>query len=72
MMVFLKDMLWASIAKHCREKFKKGKSWQATTPLYIVQSYLCALMDEPSILGTRYILTLIDDYSRCMWVYGLN
>ena len=47
------------------------KEWCATTPLQLVHR---DLMSFPtcSFLGAKYALTLIDDFSRCFWVYFLK
>ena len=54
------------------EKFVKGKSWRAKTPLHLVHSDLMGPLEHPSISGLRYVLTFIDDYSRKIWVYFLK
>ena len=44
----------------------------AKAPLEIVHSNLCGPMQTPSIGGSHYLLTFIDDYTRKTWVYLLK
>jgi hypothetical protein len=55
-----------------RESFPVGKSYKAKTPLEIVHSDICGPMQSPSIGGSTYFLTFIDDFSRKMWIYFLK
>ena len=48
------------------------KDVRAKVPLEIVHSCLCGLMQTPSISGSYYLLTFIDDYTRKTWVYLLK
>ena len=41
-------------------------------PLEIIHLDLCGPMQTPSIGGSNYLLTFIDDYSRKTWVYFLK
>ena len=54
------------------EKFIKGKSWRAKTPLHLVHSDLMGPLEHPSISGSKYVLTFIDDQRRRIWVYFLK
>jgi transposase InsO family protein len=58
--------------KQHMEKFIKGKSWRSKTPLHLVHSDLMGPLEHPSISGSRYVLTFIDDYNRRIWVYFLK
>jgi hypothetical protein len=40
-------------------------------PLTVVRSDVCSI-NLPSLVGERYILTLIDDLSHFTWVYFLK
>ena len=54
------------------EKFVKGKSWRAKTPLYLVHSDHMGPLEYPSISGFRYVLTFIDDCIKRILVYFLK
>ena len=60
------------LGKQHRESFPAGKSIREKAPLEIVHSDLCGLMKMPSLAGSHYILTFIDDYTRKTWVYFLK
>ena len=47
-------------------------SYRAWAPLEIVHTYLCGPIQTPSLGGSIYFLTFIDDYSRKTWVYFLK
>ncbi|GKA62596.1 retrovirus-related pol polyprotein from transposon TNT 1-94 [Tanacetum coccineum] len=61
---------------------KRGKSKKASHPLKLVSSDhsklellhmdLCSPMRVASINGKKYILVIVDDYSRYTWVYFLH
>ena len=59
------------LGKHHRDPCDLGKAWRANHPLQLIHSDLCELR-YPSLLGARYLLTFIDDYSRRVWVYFLE
>ena len=60
------------LAKHHRESFSKGMSYRVRVPLEIVHSNLCGKMKTPSLGGSTYFLTFIDDFSRKTCVYFLK
>ena len=43
-----------------------------TQPLKLIHSDLCGPLPQRSLTGSRYILTLTDDYSHYSWVYFLT
>jgi hypothetical protein len=57
--------------KH-RESFLVGKLDRGKTPLEIVHLDIFGPMQTPSIGGTTYFLTFIDDFSRKTWIYFLK
>ena len=59
------------LGKHHHAPFNSMKAWRAQKPLELVHSDLCCI-NNPSLVGARYILTLINDLSRFTWVYFLN
>lgn len=60
------------IGKHIEEKYDKGKSWRVKQVLELVHSDVLGPFLNPSFNRTRYLLTLIDDFSRYIWVYFLR
>ena len=49
------------LGKQHRETFPARKSVRTKTPLETIHSYLCGPMQTPSIGGSHYVLTFIDD-----------
>jgi hypothetical protein len=60
------------LRKHPQEKFDKGKSQQASTPLDLIHSDLMGLFPHPSISKARFILIFVDDFSHFTWIYFLR
>ena len=60
------------LGKQHRESFPSGKSIRAKAPLEIVHSDLCGPMKTPSLAGSQYFVTFIDDFTRKTWVYFLK
>jgi len=60
------------LGKQHRESFPSGKSIREKASLEIVHSDLCGLVQTPSLTGSHYILTFIDDFTRKTWVYFLK
>jgi transposase InsO family protein len=58
--------------KQHRESFPVGKSYRAKAPLEIIHSEICGPMQTPSIGGSIYFLTFIDDFSINTWIYFLK
>ncbi|CAL2276373.1 unnamed protein product [Prunus armeniaca] len=58
--------------KNHREAFPQESKWRAKEPLGLIHSNICGPMQTPSLGGTRYFITFIDDYSRMCWVYFLR
>ncbi|CAN0905200.1 Retrovirus-related Pol polyprotein from transposon TNT 1-94 [Linum grandiflorum] len=57
--------------KQHRKAFPKKSNWRATHKLELVHADLCGPITPTSNGGKRYILTIIDDFSRKLWVYFL-
>jgi len=55
-----------------RQPFPKGKAKRAKELLGIVHSDVCGPMNAPSIGGSRYFVSFIDDLSRMTFVYSLK
>jgi hypothetical protein len=60
------------LRKHPQEKFDKGKSQQASTPLDMIHSDLMGPFLHPSINKVRFFLIFVDDFSRVTWIYFLR
>ena len=74
LMVSCRDGVCSScvLGKNHQEYFDKHASWHTSVPLELVHSDLCGPLPSASFSGFKYFLTLIDDYSRCTWVYFLK
>ena len=47
-------------------------SRRATVPLELVHTDLCGPMSMDSLGGSKFLMLIVDDYSRYMWVYFLT
>jgi transposase InsO family protein len=54
--------------KQVRERFPKSSVNRATVSLEVIHTDLCGPLKMPSLSGSRYFITMIDDYSRKVWV----
>jgi hypothetical protein len=59
------------LGKHNLATFKTMKAWKSKTQFKLVHSDLCT-MDRPSLMGAKYLLTFVDEFSRYTWVYLLK
>jgi transposase InsO family protein len=60
------------LGKHPQEKFDKGKSQRASSPLDLIHSDLMGHFPHPSINKARFVLIFVDDFSRFTWIYFLR
>ena len=60
------------LGKHPQEKFDKGKSQQAFSPLDLIHSDLMGPFPHPSINKARFVLIFVDVFSRFTWIYFLR
>nr|GEV18048.1 retrovirus-related Pol polyprotein from transposon TNT 1-94 [Tanacetum cinerariifolium] len=69
-MKFEKDHLCSTCEQgKIHQKHHKSKTaFTSNQPLYILHMDLCGLMHVKSINGKRYVLVVVDDYSRHTWV----
>ena len=51
------------VGEHPEKSSEKGKAMRETQPLGLVHSDLIGPFPTPSYVGSRYVLTFIDDYS---------
>jgi hypothetical protein len=59
------------MGKQHRHNIPKTRTSSSSRPLELVHSDLCGPFPKPSMTGSRYMLTFIDDYSRHCWVFFL-
>jgi len=57
------------LGKHSRSSFPKRVNNRATSPFELVHSDVWGPSRVSSVLGFRYFVTFIDDYSRCTWLF---
>jgi hypothetical protein len=60
------------LGKHPQEKFDKGNSQQASTPLDLIHSDLMGPFPHPSLKKEMFVLIFVDDFSRFTWIYFLR
>jgi hypothetical protein len=60
------------LGKHPQEKFDKGKTQKASSPLDSIHSDLMGPFLHPSISKARYMLIFVDDFSRFSWIFFLR
>nr|GFA19269.1 hypothetical protein [Tanacetum cinerariifolium] len=73
-MKFEKDHLCSACEQgKIHQKHHKSKtSFASNKPLYLLHKDLCGPMCVQSINGKRYVLVVVDDYSRYTWVFFLH
>nr|GFA53814.1 hypothetical protein [Tanacetum cinerariifolium] len=71
---FKKDHLCSVCEQgNIHQKHHKSKTTFASNkPLYLLHMDLCGSMRVKSINGKRYVLVIVDDYSRYTWVFFLH
>jgi hypothetical protein len=60
------------LGKHPQEKFDKGKTQRASSPLDMINSDLMGPFQNPSINKARYVLIFAYDLSRFTWIFFLR
>eukprot|EP00249_Psilotum_nudum_P006059 c19429_g2_i1 orf=254-703(+) len=60
------------MGKQHRQPFPHEGGTRAKAPLELVHSDLCGKMQTMALGGSFYFMSLIDDYSRKIWVYFLK
>nr|GFA62620.1 putative ribonuclease H-like domain-containing protein [Tanacetum cinerariifolium] len=73
-MKFEKDHLCSMCKQgNIHQKHHKSKmAFASNKPLYLLYMDLCGPMRVQSISGKRYVLVVVDDYSRYTWVFFLH
>ena len=56
------------LGKQARQSFPKATLYRAEKILELIHGDLCGPITPSTSAGNRYILVLIDDYSRYMWI----
>nr|GFA75353.1 retrovirus-related Pol polyprotein from transposon TNT 1-94 [Tanacetum cinerariifolium] len=71
---FIKDHLYSSceLGKAKRKSFHTKITPSSKRRLQLLHMDLCGLMRVASINGKRYVLVIVDDYSRYSWTYFLR
>ena len=60
------------VEKHPEHKFNRGKESRASYILGMIHYDISGPMPITSMNGSRYVLTLIDDFSRYTWVFFIK
>jgi hypothetical protein len=60
------------LGKHPQEKFDKGKTRRASSPLDMIHNDLMGPFSHPPICKERYVLIFFYDFSRFMWIFFLR
>nr|GEU58740.1 putative ribonuclease H-like domain-containing protein [Tanacetum cinerariifolium] len=73
-MKFEKDHLCSACeqGKNHRKHHKSKMAFALNKPLYLLHMDLCGPMHVQSINGKRYVLVVVDDYSRYTWLFFLH
>ncbi|GJR20462.1 retrovirus-related pol polyprotein from transposon TNT 1-94 [Tanacetum coccineum] len=73
-MKFKKDHLCSACeqGKIHRKHHKSKTAFALNKPLYLLHMDLCGPMRVENINGKRYVLVVVDDYSRYTWVFFLH
>nr|GFC47573.1 retrovirus-related Pol polyprotein from transposon TNT 1-94 [Tanacetum cinerariifolium] len=71
---FVKDHLCSScdLGKAKRKSFHSKLTLSSKRRLQLLHIDLCGLMRVASINGKRYVLVIVDDYSRYTWTHFLR
>jgi transposase InsO family protein len=60
-----------NVGKQQRQEFPKKSKWRASNKLELIHGDLCGPITPISHSGKRYLLVLVDDFSRKTWIYFL-
>nr|GEW58972.1 hypothetical protein [Tanacetum cinerariifolium] len=73
-MKFEKDHLCSACEQRQihRKHHKSKTAFASNKPLYLLHMDLCGSMHVQSINGKRYVLVVVDDYSRYTWIFFLH
>ncbi|KAJ9553102.1 hypothetical protein OSB04_017147 [Centaurea solstitialis] len=70
----LKDKVCSACerGKISRSSFKPKQNFSINTPLQLLHVDLCGPVSTPSLGGKRYILVIVDEFSRFTWTFFLR
>nr|KYP42217.1 Retrovirus-related Pol polyprotein from transposon TNT 1-94 [Cajanus cajan]KYP42227.1 Retrovirus-related Pol polyprotein from transposon TNT 1-94 [Cajanus cajan] len=57
------------LGKHVRASFPNSINSRAMSPCDVIHSDVWGPSRVPSLLGHKYYVTFIDDFSRCTWIF---
>ena len=60
------------LGKHPQEKFNKGKTQRASSPLDLIHTDLMGPFLHPANNKAMYVLIFVDDFSRFTWISFLR
>ena len=63
------DCFICSLAKQKRLPFPTSISSSSSSCFDLIHANIWGPYSTPSLNGSKYFLTLVDDHSRCTWVY---
>ncbi|KAI3666974.1 hypothetical protein L6452_42015 [Arctium lappa] len=71
---FVKEKLCAACEKRklTKSSFKSKQCFSISQPLQMLHMDLCGPVSTPSLGGRRYILVIIDEFTRYTWVFFLR
>ena len=61
-----------ALGKQHRQPFPKKSEHKTCRPLELIHTDVCGPMSIPSVGGSRFFVTFIDDYSRYTYVYAIK
>ena len=67
----VKVCIVCNVGKQQRQKIPKKSKWRASNKLELINRDICGLITPTSHSSKRYLLVLVDDFSRKTWIYFL-
>jgi len=62
---------YAILGSNNDTNFQKKSKWRASNKLELIHGDLCGPITPTSHSGKRYLLVLVNDFSRKTWIYFL-
>lgn len=60
------------LSKQTRKQMPSKSTFSAAKALELLHGDMCGLMTPETATGNRYVILLVDDFSRAMWVYFIK
>ncbi|CAJ2647891.1 unnamed protein product [Trifolium pratense] len=60
------------VSKQRRNSFKSSVYSRSKQPLDVVHSDVCGAIEVPTLGGSRYFMTCVDEFTRKVWIYLLK